>query len=109
MLESYFPLLVKLGAMASLASLLARSGTFKTMLMRENRTLDQRMALSIWLSVAFAPSVAVRVLSKSYQAADLGLEGSLIAGILGGYVTGLASGMLISVPAMCNGELLTMP
>jgi two-component system, LytTR family, sensor kinase len=109
MLESYFPLLVKLGAMASLASLLARSGTFKTMLMRENRTLDQRMALSIWLSVAFATSVAVRVLSKSYQAADLGLEGSLIAGILGGYVTGLASGMLISVPAMCNGELLTMP
>ena len=56
MLESYFPLLVKLGAMASLASLLARSASFKSMLMRENRTLDQRMALSIWLSVAFGAS-----------------------------------------------------
>jgi two-component system, LytTR family, sensor kinase len=109
MLESYFPLLVKLGAMASLASLLARSASFKSMLMRENRTMDQRMALSAWLSVAFGASVFVRVVSKSYPAADLGLEGSLIAGILGGYVTGLASGVLISVPAMFAGELLTMP
>src|SRR5215470_8900254 len=109
MLESYFPLLVKLGAMASLASLLARSSSFKSMLMREYRTMDQRIALSAWLSIAFGASVFVRVVSKSYPAADLGLEGSLIAGILGGYVTGLASGVLISVPAMFAGELLTMP
>jgi len=109
MLDGYFPLLVKLGAMASLASLLARSGNFKTMLMRESRTLDQRLELAVWLSVAFGASVAVRVLSPSYAAADLGLEGSLIAGILGGYVTGLAAGVLISVPAMLGGELLTMP
>src|SRR5215813_6809664 len=110
MLESYFPLLVKLGAMASLASLLARSSSFKSMLMREYRTMDQRIALSAWLSIAFGASVFVRVVSKSYPAADLGLEGSLIAGILGGYVTGLFSGILISLPAMFpKGELLTMP
>jgi two-component system LytT family sensor kinase len=110
MLESYFPLLVKLGAMASLASLLARSGSFKSMLMREHRTLDQRMALSIWLSVAFGASVALRVVSHSYPGADLGLEGSLLAGLLGGYVTGLASGMLISMPAMWPGhQYMTMP
>ena len=56
--------------------------------------------------------MAIRVFSKSYPAADLGLEGSLIAGILGGYVTGLASGVLISLPAMLNpsgGEQMTMP
>ena len=49
---------------------------------------------------------------QDYPAADLGLEGSLIAGILGGYVTGLASGVLISLPAMLNpngGEQMTMP
>jgi two-component system LytT family sensor kinase len=40
---------------------------------------------------------------------DLGLEGSLLAGILGGYVTGLISGVLISIPAMLNGEYLSMP
>ena len=98
--------------MASLASILARSNSFKSMLMRETRTLNQRVALSLWLSSAFGASVAIRVFSKSYPAVDLGLEGSLLAGILGGYVTGLASGILISLPAMLNpsgGEQLTMP
>jgi two-component system LytT family sensor kinase len=112
MLESYFPLLVKLAAMASIASVLARSNRFQSLLMGETRTLNQRVALSLWLSSAFGVSVAIRVFSKSYPAADLGLEGSLVAGILGGYVTGLASGVLISLPAMLNpsgGEQMTMP
>jgi two-component system LytT family sensor kinase len=109
MLDSYFPLLVKLGAIASLASLLARWGSFKSMLMRESRTLHQRVALSTWISIAFGTTVAIRVVSKGYPGADLGLEGALIGGILGGYVTGLASGVLISVPAMIAGEHLTMP
>jgi two-component system LytT family sensor kinase len=111
MLESYFPLLVKLAAMASIASILARSGSFKSLLMGETRTLKQRAALCLWLSGAFGVSVAIRVFSKSYPAADLGLEGSLLAGILGGYVTGLGSGVLISLPAMLNpagGEQMTM-
>src|SRR5947207_2534823 len=109
MLESYFPLLVKLGAMASIASVLARSNSFKSMMMRESRTLNQRAALSLWLGSAFGASVAVRVMTRNYPAADLGLEGALLAGILGGYVTGLLSGVLISLPAMYRGELLTMP
>ncbi|MEO8596585.1 MAG: histidine kinase, partial [Candidatus Solibacter sp.] len=113
MLESYFPLLVKLAAMASIASVLARSNSFKSLLMGENRTLRQRVSLSLWLASAFGVSVAIRVFSnKSYPAADLGLEGSLIAGILGGYVTGLASGVLISLPAMLSptgAEQMTMP
>ncbi len=110
--KATFPLLVKLGVMASIASVLARSNSFKSLLMRETRTLNQRVALALWLASVFGVSVAIRVVSKSYQAADLGLEGSLIAGILGGYVTGLLSGVLISLPAMLNpsgGEHLTMP
>ena len=94
MVERYLvPLLLKLGVMASIASILARSSPFKSMLMRENRTLNQRLTLSLWLSVVFGASVATRVVCRSYQAADLGLEGSLLAGILGGYVTGLLSGI----------------
>src|ERR1035441_8691238 len=80
MLESYFPLLVKLAAMASISSVLARSNSFKSLLMRETRTLNQRMALSLWLGSAFGVSVAIRVFTRNYPAADLGLEGSLIAG-----------------------------
>jgi two-component system LytT family sensor kinase len=111
MLQGYLvTLLVKLGVVASLASILARSNTVKRMLMRENRTLNQRLQLALWFSGIFAASVAVRVVSPgNYQAADLGLEGSLLAGLLGGYVTGLLSGVLISVPAMWKGEYLTLP
>ena len=43
-----------------------------------------------------------------YEAVDLGLEGSLLAGMVGGYVTGLLSGILISMPALFNGELMSM-
>lgn len=110
MLERHLvTLLVKLGVVASLASILARSSTVKGMLMRETRTLNQRLQLSLWFSAVFAASAGTRVLSKTYPATDLGLEGSLLAGILGGYVTGLLSGVLVSIPAMINGELLTMP
>ncbi len=100
MLDTYFPLLMKLGVMASLASILARSNRFKAMLMRENRTFEQRMALALVLPVVFGLSVATRILGKTYYAADLGLEVSLLAGILGGYVTGLVSGTLIALPAV---------
>ncbi|MGD0868075.1 MAG: sensor histidine kinase [Bryobacteraceae bacterium] len=103
-------LLVKLAAMAAIASVLARSNSFKAMLMRESRTLHQRLSLALWLSVVFASSVAVRVAGKNnYQGADLGLEGSLIAGLLGGYITGLVSGILISLPTFLRGEFLTLP
>ena len=109
-LESYYlPLLVRLGLMAAIASLLARSNTFKSMLMRETRTMNQRLELSLWLSIVFGISVAARVLITGYGAADLGFEGSLIAGLLGGYVTGLLSGVIISVPAVIDGQHLTMP
>ena len=110
LLQDYLvPLLLKLGVMASIASILARSSTFKAMLMLENRTLNQRMTLSGLLSIVFGGSVAMRVLAPTYRVADLGLEGSLLAGILGGYVTGLVSGVLISLPAVFAGHSLTMP
>jgi len=110
MAESYLvTLLVKLGVVASLASILVRWSAVKRMLMRESRTMSQRVQLSLWFSGVFGASVATRVVSQSYQAVDLGLEGSLLAGLLGGYVTGLSSGILISIPAMINHEYLTMP
>jgi two-component system LytT family sensor kinase len=109
-LERYLvALLLKLGATACAASVLARSNRFQSMLMRESRTLNQRLELTMWLSAVFAASVATRVVSHNYHAADLGMEGSLIAGIVGGYVTGLMSGVLISLPAVFNGEHLTLP
>src|SRR5216683_965480 len=106
---SLVTLLVKLGVVASLASILTRSSGMKRALLRELRTLNQRLRFALCFSLIFGAGVAARVTTGSYPAGDLGLEGSLLAGILGGYVTGLLSGVLISVPAMLNGEYLTMP
>src|SRR5262249_9117155 len=90
-------LLVKLAVAASLASILTRSGRFQRMLMREERTLLQRVQMALVCSFIFATGVAARLLGpEAYQALDLGLEGSLAMGMLGGYVTGLLSGVLIS-------------
>lgn len=102
-------LMIRLGVVASLASILVRSNRFKRMLLREERTLTQRLLLALSFSSIFGAGVMVRVVQNSYKAVDLGLEGSLVAGLLGGYVTGLVSGALISLPAMFHHEYLTMP
>ena len=102
-------LFVKIAVSASLASVLLRNNQFQRMLMREERTLMQRVKMALGGALIFGTSVAVRILTNSYQAVDLGLEGALVFGMMGGYVTGLLSGVLISIPAMINGEFLTMP
>src|SRR5580704_944828 len=108
--EAYLvTLLVKLGVVASLASILTRSSGAKRMLLREQRTLNQRLRLALWFALIFGAGVATRVVTVSYLAVDLGLEASLLAGILGGYFTGLLAAALISIPAMINRELLSLP
>jgi two-component system LytT family sensor kinase len=102
-------LLIKLGLASSIAGLVVRYGPLRQTLMRESRTLNQRLRLAVWFTGIFASGVAIRVVIKSYEAVDLGLEGTLLAGVIGGYVTGLISGILISVPAMYNHEYLSLP
>jgi len=107
--------LVKLAVAASLASILARSGAFQRMLMREERTLAQRLKMALVCAAIYATGVGTRVVTsrlvapEAYRALDLGLEGSLVMGLLGGYATGLLAGVLISIPAMLNGEMFSMP
>jgi two-component system, LytTR family, sensor kinase len=104
-------LLVKIGVTAAIASFGLRSSAFKRMLLREERTLGQRVRLALWFIALFAPGVAIRVSTgaSKYDAFDLGLEGSLLAGITGGYVCGWLAGMAISIPAMLGGEFVSLP
>jgi|SRR5687767_2391615 len=102
-------LLVKLAVAASLASILVRFEIFKRSLLREDRSVVERLLLAGSISALFGAGVATRVVTRTYIAADVGLEGCLIAGLVGGYVTGLVAGVLISLPAMFNGEFLAMP
>lgn len=101
--------MVRVGVIASIASFFVRSGTFRRLLLHEDRTLTQRIQLSAWFCVMFASGVVLRLRIRSYEPADLAFEGSFLSGLIGGYVTGLVSGLLISVPAMFNQEYVSMP
>jgi two-component system, LytTR family, sensor kinase len=103
-------LLVKLAVAASLASILTRSSGFQRMLMREERTLAQRFKMALVCALIYGAGVAVRVAAPpgAYQAVDLGMEGSLVMGMLGGYVTGIVAGVFIAIPALFESKPLTI-
>jgi two-component system LytT family sensor kinase len=110
MQEYLITLLVKIGVVAAIASFGVRSDAVKRMLQREERTLAQRFRLALWFIGLFLPGVAARVITHThYTALDLGLEGSLLAGITGGYVCGWVTGMAVAIPAMMNGEIASLP
>jgi two-component system, LytTR family, sensor kinase len=102
-------LLLKLAVAASIASILVRFEAFKRTLMRDERTFAQQFRLSMALSSVLVTGVAIRILTGVYKAADIGLEGCFLAGLVGGYFPGLITGVLVSLPAMIAGEMLTMP
>jgi len=107
--QQLLTLLLRVAVAASLASILSRFSAFQLMLMREDRTLVQRVKLALMCSAIYGSSVLFRVWNPNkYDAVDLGLEGSLLSGMVGGYVTGLLSGILISIPAVAIGEPMTM-
>jgi two-component system LytT family sensor kinase len=102
-------LLLKLAVAASVASILVRFEAFKRTLMRDERTFLQQFRLAIALSTFLVAGVGVRLLTRVYKAADIGMEGCFLAGLVGGYFPGLVTGVLVSLPSMMAGELLTMP
>ncbi|MCX6613504.1 MAG: histidine kinase [Acidobacteria bacterium] len=110
MVEPAFVLLLfNLGVAASLASILSRLPAFQRMLLQEERSVTQRLEMSLAFGSIFGAGAAARVFTGAYQAADLTVAGAYLAGLLGGYVTGMVSGILMSLPAMFANELLAMP
>ncbi|MBV8573379.1 MAG: histidine kinase, partial [Acidobacteriaceae bacterium] len=102
-------LLIKVAVSASIASILMRFGRIQKILLRDDRTVADRLQLAFIFSVLFGATAGVRILSKNqYPAIDLTLEGSIIAGMLGGYVSGLITGLCVSLPAMLNGKFMSM-
>lgn len=108
--QQLVPLLVKVAVAASLASVLIRSTSFQRMLMIEDRSMIQRLQMTLAFAGFLGAGVAIRLLShNTYKGIDIGLEGSLVLGMVAGYVAGLTGGVLIALPAMFAGEVMTMP
>ena len=104
-----FTLLLKVGAAASLAALLARSATFRKVLYTEQRDSDQKVRLMLLLTPPLALGVAPRLVGPPYRFADLMLTGAFLLGLLGGRVVGPLGGSIISLPAFFNHEWLSTP
>ena len=97
-------LLIKLGLIASLASIVARAKGFKRLLFIEQRTPKQKLLLAAVLGVPFSLGVLARILGAKqgagYQGADATLEITVIAGLLGGTIVALTVGLMVSLPAL---------
>ena len=96
-------LVVKLAAMAALATMLARYRRFRHILIFEQRNWPDRLVFALGLAVPFTAGVAARIL-LNYDAADLELEGALLAGLIAGPYTGGIVGLFMALPALAAGE-----
>jgi two-component sensor histidine kinase len=101
-------LLLKLGVMASLATLLVNFSSFKRALFTDPRGRVSDVRISLLLALFFAFGAAIRIL-MGYWAADLSLPGSFLIGLLAGVWPGALAGALISSPAFIHGEFMSLP
>ena len=108
--DLFVTLLVKIAVLASMASIALRPNFAKRLFLREQRTLLQRLQLAVLFGVVFAGGSLVRI-GLGYQAAEVGLEGAFVSGLVGGYVPGAVAGALISLPSAFGPtfEWVTLP
>ena len=102
-------LLVELGVAAAVSSALARSRTFKELLLAEYRTPAQVLGLLAFICTPLTLGVWVRVIVPNFLAADIAFETVIILGILLGPLPAMLGGAVLSIPAMLHHEYFTLP
>ena len=104
-----FTLLLKVGVASSFAALLARWNTFRRVLFTEERDVDQKLKLMMFMVPPLIVGVMLRLVGPAYKFADLSMEGAFLMGLLGGRVVGPIGGAIITIPALISNEWLAMP
>lgn len=102
-------LLVELGVAAAFSSSLARSKTFKDLLLTADRTPRETVGLLALITVPMTLGVWIRVSVPNFLAADLSFETTILLGILMGPLAALAGGAMLSVPALLHHEYWALP
>src|ERR1700757_1124334 len=102
-------LLVKLGVAAAVSSSLARSKTFKDLLLTPNRTPKLTVPLVAMICAPLTLGVLVRVMVPNFLAADLSFEATILLGVLVGPLAAMAGAAVMSIPAMLHFEHWTLP
>src|SRR6476661_171238 len=101
-------LLFKLAVMAASATMLVRYRRFRHILIFERRALPDRMTFALSLGIPLAAGVMARLL-LNYNAADLTLEGSFLAGLIAGPYAGATVGLMVGIPPLGIGEWGALP
>jgi two-component system LytT family sensor kinase len=101
-------LLAKLAVMAASALILVRFRRYRQFLIFEHRPWPDRVMFAVSLGVLLSAGVVSRLL-LGYNAADLTLEGSFLAGLIDGPYAGVTVGALVGIPPLANGEWIALP
>jgi two-component system, LytTR family, sensor kinase len=102
-------LLVKLGVVASVASVLARVTTFRRLFFAEHRTPQQTLALLAFIVIPLTLGVWIRTAVPNFLAADISFETVILLGLLLGPGWAMVGGTVLSVPALHHHEYLALP
>jgi two-component system, LytTR family, sensor kinase len=102
-------LLVKLGVMASVASVLARASTFSRLFFAENRRPRQTLGLLAFFLVPLTLGVWIRTTVPNFLAGDISFETTILLGLFLGPGWATLGGVVLSVPALLHGEYLALP
>ncbi len=102
-------LLVELGVAASFAAILARTTTFKNLLLNPHRNWRQRLAMLAMICVPLTIGVWIRVRVPNFLAADLSFEAVILTGLLLGPGAAMLGGAALALPAVWHGEYWALP
>jgi two-component system, LytTR family, sensor kinase len=101
-------LMAQIAIMAVLATMLVRFPWFRKILLTEKRGWPERLVFAGSLGVPLMLGVLSRLL-LNYDAADLTLSGSFLAGLLAGPYAGAIVGVMVGFPAVMAGEWIALP
>src|SRR5499425_3221567 len=101
-------LVVKLAAIAALATMLVRYRRFRHILIFERRAWPDRLTFALSFGIPLTGGVVSRLL-LTYNAADLTLEGAFVAGLIAGPYAGALVGVMVGLPPVFAGEWIALP
>ena len=100
-------LVVKVAVAAILATMLVRFGQFRRILLTEKRAWRERLTFALFFGIPVSIGVVLRLL-LNYDAADLSLAGSFLAGLIAGPYAGAIVGCLAGLPALMGSEWIAV-
>ncbi|MBS1805935.1 MAG: histidine kinase [Acidobacteria bacterium] len=102
-------LLVKLGVVASVASVLARAATFRRLFFAEKRRPEQTLAFLAFFLVPLTLGVWIRTSVPNFLAADISFETIILLGLLVGPRWATLGSVILAIPAVLHFEYLALP